>query len=117
MLRSLLIAAWVFSAGIELPEVAEPTGQDREQAVAAVLPYLLSHRSRLAALQAQMSGSGLSEGAEAATANQTGPDAAASAPEPSTGLAPELWPVAACAIDTAIVKASAGCAADASSPF
>ncbi len=38
--------------GVKLPRVAEPTGEAYNQAVSILLPYLLSHRSRLAAFTA-----------------------------------------------------------------
>ena len=37
-------------AGYDLPDVPEPTGEAFAKAVSLLLPYLLSHRSRLAAL-------------------------------------------------------------------
>ena len=82
--------------GLQLPETAEPEGQEREQAVAALLPYLLSHRSRLAALQAQASGSVDAADADAEDVNAE--------VEGAMGLAQQLWPAAAAAIDTAILK-------------
>ena len=39
-------------SGVKLPRVAEPTGEAYSQAVSVLLPYLLSHRSRLAAFTA-----------------------------------------------------------------
>ena len=39
-------------AGVKLPKVAEPTGEAYSHAVSVLLPYLLSHRSRLAAFTA-----------------------------------------------------------------
>ena len=39
-------------AGAKLPRVAEPSGEAYAQAVTTLLPYLLSHRSRLAAFTA-----------------------------------------------------------------
>ncbi|KAL0024599.1 hypothetical protein WJX77_001647 [Trebouxia sp. C0004] len=38
--------------GVKLPKVAEPTGEAYSHAVSVLLPYLLSHRSRLAAFTA-----------------------------------------------------------------
>ncbi|KAA6422986.1 MAG: vam6 Vps39 isoform X1 [Trebouxia sp. A1-2] len=38
--------------GVKLPKVAEPTGEAYSDAVSILLPYLLSHRSRLAAFTA-----------------------------------------------------------------
>ena len=37
------------SAGYKLAELPEPTGEDFQKAVSVLLPYLLSHRTRLAA--------------------------------------------------------------------
>ena len=91
--------------GVELPDLPEPSGPERDQAVAALLPYLMSHRSRLAALQAHdpTLAASVEDGAV-----ETSPDAQnVSALAASTGLTQELWSAAACAVDTAILKVCA----------
>jgi len=45
------------TAGYKLSEVPEPTGEDYQKAVSVLLPYLLSHRSRLALLESESSSS------------------------------------------------------------
>lgn len=46
------ISFCILPAGVKLPKVAEPTGEAYSHAVSVLLPYLLSHRSRLAAFTA-----------------------------------------------------------------
>lgn len=40
-------------AGYKLSDVSEPAGDDYKRAVSVLLPYLLSHRTRLASLEAE----------------------------------------------------------------
>lgn len=54
--------------GAKLPKVAEPTGEAYTQAVTTLLPYLLSHRSRLAAFTATQAMT--TQASTAATASQ-----------------------------------------------
>lgn len=42
------------AAGYKLPEMPEPSGESYQKAVEVLLPYLLSHRSRLATLSSQV---------------------------------------------------------------
>lgn len=42
------------STGYKLPEMPEPSGKAYQQAVEVLLPYLLSHRSRLASFDADV---------------------------------------------------------------
>ena len=50
--RQSHISFCTLPAGVKLPKVAEPTGEAYSHAVSVLLPYLLSHRSRLAAFTA-----------------------------------------------------------------
>lgn len=50
--RQSPISLCTLPAGVKLPKVAEPTGEAYSDAVSILLPYLLSHRSRLAAFTA-----------------------------------------------------------------
>lgn len=57
MCQSRLVAYGIFQcllwvAECKLPEVQEPTGEAYLAAVAAILPYLIGHRSRLQAFEA-----------------------------------------------------------------
>ena len=42
------------AAGYKLPEMPEPSGDSYQKAVEVLLPYLLSHRSRLATLSSKV---------------------------------------------------------------
>lgn len=60
----------VHRAGAKLLRVAEPSGEAYAQAVTTLLPYLLSHRSRLAAFTASRVAPSTSASTTATTANQ-----------------------------------------------
>lgn len=68
-------------AGVKLPRAAEPSGEAYAQAVTTLLPYLLSHRSRLAAFtvsQAVPSNTASPTDTTASQAASTAPATAAS---------------------------------------
>lgn len=65
--------------GEKLPQVAEPTGDAYTQAVTTLLPYLLSHRSRLAAFTASKAPTSATASQAASTANAPPTTAAAQA--------------------------------------
>lgn len=102
---SMPYMVYTCTAGLHFSASSEPAGEEREQAIAALLPYLLSHRSRLAALQTHSS---------ASTASVQGNTPRAGLQQPlseeldtsTTCIPAELWPAAAAAIDTAIAKVS-----------
>ena len=67
----------VHCAGAKLPRVAEPSGEAYAQAVTTLLPYLLSHRSRLAAFTASQAVPGNTASTIATTAGQAASTATA----------------------------------------
>lgn len=73
----------IFCSGAKLPRVAEPSGEAYVQAVTTLLPYLLSHRSRLAAFTASQPAS--TKPATSTTASQAASTAASTTPtQPAT---------------------------------
>ena len=67
----------VHCAGAKLPRVAEPNGEAYAQAVTTLLPYLLSHRSRLAAFTASQAVPNNTASSTATTAGQAASTATA----------------------------------------
>lgn len=49
------LANQCMAAGYKLPELPEPAGESYQCAVEVLLPYLLSHHSRLASFEAEAS--------------------------------------------------------------
>lgn len=79
-------------AGAKLPQVAEPSGEAYAQAVTTLLPYLLSHRSRLAAFtasQAALTNTTTSTTASQAAATTTSQPATASTTGRGKGGVPD----------------------------
>lgn len=64
------------AAGVKLPHVAEPQGEAYSQAVSTLLPYLLSHRSRLAAFAAATAGAAAPTASQAQAADPQAQSAA-----------------------------------------
>ena len=73
------LTAPVHCAGAKLPRVAEPSGEAYVQAVTTLLPYLLSHRSRLAAFTASQPVPSNTASTTATTAGQAASAATATA--------------------------------------
>jgi hypothetical protein len=86
--------------GSPLPALPEPTGQRLQEAVAVLLPYLLSHRSRvlgaLAAEQQQGQGQQEGQGQQGGSGERRSSGASAGAPGPQ---------LLARLVDTALVRA------------
>ena len=75
---SLIATVLFHCAGAKLPRVAEPSGEAYAQAVTTLLPYLLSHRSRLAAFTAsQPAPPSITTSATSTTASQAASTATA----------------------------------------
>jgi hypothetical protein len=95
-------------AGYNLSEVPEPTGEDYNKAVSVLLPYLLSHRTRLACLGDRISSSTAQEDAARAAgedpAEQLATPADTDAIAELSLLTAEQRALLAEAVDTAILK-------------
>lgn len=99
-------------AGYHLPSVAEPEGEAYMGAIQVLLPYLLSHRSRLAAASLAEEGSlggtegsgGAAAGDAAAGGSGVGPSDDEDTPRELANLTREQRSCLTMLVDTAIMK-------------